>query len=165
MTEVDSTSTAGMAPDERTFKRDIASKTFELGTKTDRWRLDYLEWPYCVIAVFAAPRDGAPSEFSLRFELSGYPIQAPTSMPWDRNANQKADVAKLPVGRRASGVFRRDGWNEGNSLYAPYDRLALPGHPDWGSKYPHLCWKESYDITFYLEQIHGLLHDEDYDGV
>ena len=154
-----------MSPDERALRADLEAEPFVVGATAGRWRLDDLQWPLCVISVAAAPRQNAPSEFSLRFELSGYPAQAPTATPWDRTANQQLESPKLPAGRRAGHVFRRDNWLEGKALYAPYDRLAFQGHPDWPRDFPHLCWQSSYDITFYLEQVYELLHDEDYLGV
>jgi hypothetical protein len=153
------------APDERSFLADLERESFAIGVSAGRWRLDELEWPGCVISVAAARRDNAPSEFSLKFDLTGYPAQAPTATPWDRTSNQQLDSSKLPRGRRAGHVFRRDGWMGGRALYAPYDRVALPGHPDWLDKFPELCWQPNFDITFYLEQVYDLLHDPDYAGV
>ena len=154
-----------MAPDERAFRNDLETAPFAIGVASGRWRLDEVQWPNCVISVAAASRENAPSEFSLRFDLTGYPAEAPTAMAWDQSKNQLLDRSQLPAGRRAGHVFRRDSWMEGRALYAPYDRLALPGHADWPKQFPHLCWQPSYDITFYLEQVFELLHDDEYIGV
>lgn len=157
--------TTPLTPEERTFRNDLKADSFVVGTAIGRWRLDELQWPTCVISVSAAPREGAPTEFALKFDLTGYPAQAPTAMAWDRSTSQLLDRSKLPAGRRAGHVFRRDGWMEGKALYAPYDRVAFVGHPDWPKQFPYLCWQPNYDITFYLEQVHGLLNDEEYVGV
>jgi hypothetical protein len=153
------------APDERVFRSDLERQPFVVGAATGRWRLDSLTWPYAVISVAAAPRPGAPSEVALRFELTGYPAQGPTSTPWDGTADRQLDASRLPVGRRASHVFRRDGWLEGRALYAPFDRVGLQGHTDWPTTFPHQCWRPNHDITFYLEFVYDLLHDEDYEGI
>ena len=154
-----------IAPDERAFRSDLEAQPFVVGVATGRWRLDSLDWPYSVISVHAAFRSGAPPDVTLRFELTGYPAQGPTATPWDLTTNQQLDVLKLPVGRRASHAFRRDGWMEGKALYAPFDRIALQGHNDWPITFPHQCWKPHFDITFYLEQVYELLHDVDYVGI
>jgi hypothetical protein len=156
---------SSVAPDERAFRADLEGQPFVIGVATGRWRLDDLSWPNCVISVSAATRPGAPQEVSLRFELSGYPIQGPTATPWDWEANRQLDVSRLPVGRRASHMFRRDGWMAGAALYAPFDRVAIEGHPDWPASFPHLCWTPRCDISFYLGHVYDLLHDDDYVGV
>jgi hypothetical protein len=154
-----------IAPDERAFRSDIEAQPFLVGVATGRWRLDAVVWPNAVISVSAAPRPTGMSELTLRFELTGYPIQGPTATPWDLSTNQQLDSSKLPVGRRASHVFRRDGWMNGQALYAPFDRIAIAGHDEWPVTFPYQCWKSDLDITFYLEHVYDLLHDDDYVGI
>jgi hypothetical protein len=154
-----------MPPDERALRIDLDAPPFTIGAALGHWRLVSLRWPTCVIAVSAAPRPGAPDEVALKFDLSGYPTSAPTSTPWDIDTDGPLEVQKRPSGRRASCIFRRDGWNNGVCLYAPYDRLAMTGHDNWSIEFPHLWWTGSNDITFYLQHVFDVLHDQDYTGV
>jgi hypothetical protein len=62
-------------------------------------------------------------------------------------------------------VFRRDGWNQGVALYAPFDRVAADGHCDWAAKHPHLIWHAGRNISFYLEQVYDILNGADYVGL
>jgi hypothetical protein len=154
-----------MAPDERAFRADLDAEPFLVGVALGSWHLVDPGWPFPVIAVAAAHRSGAPSEFNLRFDLTGYPMNAPTATPWDTTAHAALPTDHRPAGRRPSAVFRRDGWNHGEGLYAPYDRLAMNGHQNWEAEFPHLWWRPEYDITFYLQQVYDILHDEDFIGV
>jgi hypothetical protein len=153
------------SPDETAFRSDLDGEPFRVGALMGHWHLVESTWPRPIIAIAATPRLGAPNEVQLRFELSGYPVHAPTSTPWDTTAQAPLSVDQRPAGRRASNIFRRDGWNHGEGLYVPYDRLAMNGHENWKSEFPHLWWKSDCDITFYLQQIYEVLHDEDYTGV
>jgi hypothetical protein len=153
------------SPDELSLANDLAIESFVIGTKLGQWRLIKLSWPMCSIAVAAAVRENAPSEVLLNFDLTGYPSRAPTSTPWDIETNVPLAIDLRPAGRRASSIFRRDGWNNGVGLYAPYDRLAMSGHDNWQRDFPHLWWKAEYDIAFYLQQVYDVLHDADYTGV
>jgi hypothetical protein len=153
------------SPDRLSFEHDLTNESFVVGEKLGQWHVVDLCWPNCSIAVSAACRDNAPKEFLLYFDLTGYPSSAPTSTPWDAETNTPLAIGKRPAGRRANAIFRRDGWNKGIGLYAPYDRLAMNGHDNWQSEFPYLWWKPEYDITFYLQQVYDVLHDEDYTGV
>lgn len=162
---MDSVSNPIMAPDERALRSDLEGKAFITGVALDYWRLVDAQWPSAMIAVRAAQRSGAPDEVILRFDFNGYPASAPTSTPWDVETSTQLAPERRPAGRRASSLFRRDGWNGGAGLYAPYDRLGFAGHENWGQDHAHLCWKPDYDLTFYLRQVYDVLHDEDYTGV
>src|SRR5262245_1928573 len=118
-----------MGPDERALRDHLRSARFQAGVDAGRWRLIWVRWPDALIAISAAQRDGAPREFALEVELSGYPVSAPTGCPWDVEAEAILSQAKRPKGDRVSQLFRTD-WEEGRALYAPWDRLGLP-HGDW----------------------------------
>ncbi len=113
----------------------------------------------------AAPRENAPGEFALRFELSGYPQSAPTAAVWDIDANTLLDATLRPKGGAAGFVFRAD-WENGRALYAPYDRVAIETHAaDWAGRYPRLMWHPERDLTFYLENVSQALARDDYVGI
>ena len=154
-----------MDPDERAFRSDVDGDPFKVGVALGYWKLISITWPKVLIAVTAAERDASPDEVVLNFHLAGYPNDAPTATPWNVETDSALVADRLPAGRRASSIFRRDGWNGGNGLYAPYDRLAMKGHENWARGHSHLWWKHDYDITFYLRNVYVVLHDEDYTGV
>jgi hypothetical protein len=99
----------------------------------------------------------------LRFEFTDYPVQAPTACPWDAGTDSRLAPEKRPKGERVGHVFRSD-WQDGSALYAPWDRVGLAGH-DWSSTHPRFAWHPRREITFYLENVHELLNDDDYLGV
>ena len=77
--------TSELAPDERALREHVESAAFAEGAARGEWRLiGDIEWPHALIAVRAAPRPGAPCEFVLRFDLTGYPVEAPTRRPGAR---------------------------------------------------------------------------------
>ncbi|WP_425544358.1 DUF7665 family protein [Actinomadura alba] len=62
-----------------------------------------LNWPHATIAVAAAHRPDSPHEFHLRFELTGYPQDAPTVSLW----NPIGRVAHPRMRGTASRSWRR----------------------------------------------------------
>ncbi len=50
-------------------------------------------------------------------------------------------------------------------MYAPWDRVGLASHPQWAQKYPHSAWNPSRDLSFILENVHGMLNSDEYLGV
>jgi hypothetical protein len=154
-----------IAPDERAVREHLRAARFQAGVDARYWRLvAEVAWPHALIAVSAAARPGAPSEFLLFFELNGYPLSAPTAGPWDADTNALLDAARRPKGERAGHVFRAD-WENGRALYAPWDRVALEGHPGWAAQYPRFAWNAKRDLAFYLENVHEILTDGDYVGI
>lgn len=153
-----------MGLDEQLFRLHVQGPKFQDGVDRGRWRLvGEIEWPYAVIAVSAAPREGAPDEFCLRFELTSYPAM-PTAMPWDCVEGAILAPNKRPKGHRAGHLFRSD-WNNGIALYAPYDRVAWQGHENWAQTHPRELWERSPEITHVLRNVHHVLNNEDYTGV
>lgn len=150
-------------PDERLFRAHLGMVGFRSGADRGRWRLVSLSWPHAVIAVTAAKRPDSPDEYFLRFELTGYPQQPPMGAPWDPVANAALPDARWPRGEIVGSVFRTD-WQNGQGLYAPYDRSALPGHPDWPTVHRADAWTHDRDISFVLKRVHRLLTDDDYRG-
>ena len=129
-----------MALDERVFREHVSSDQFTDRVERGNWRVvGDIEWPHVLIAVSAAPRDGAPEEFFLRFNLAGYPNSAPTATPWDPQKGDVLGEEQRPKGDRVGLVFRSD-WEGGIALYAPFDRVALNSHGDWKSRYPRQTW-------------------------
>lgn len=146
------------SPAERTFLAHLRRAEFEAAVAARRWRLVELDWPVALIAVSAAERPKAPQEFVLRFDLMGYPSEAPTAIPFDLETGARLAPEKLPKGPRLSGnmAFRPD-WP---GLYLPVDRTALNGH-NWRT----WRWDDTRDISFYLRLVYELLNAEDYAGV
>lgn len=155
----------GARPDESTFLAHLEEGNFQSGIDRGRWRLVSTKWPHAVIVVNAAERDGAPSEYAFRFELSNYPSQSPTAQPWNVAGDSALPLAKWPGGvNRVANAF--NGYKEGTCLYLPCDRNALDtGHAAWRNLHPEMIWTASSDITHYLRIIHDLLQSRDYRGL
>jgi hypothetical protein len=158
------TDVQAIAPDERALRQHLSSARFQQGVDDGRWRLISLTWPHALIEVAAAPRDGAPSQFLLRFELSGYPLPGPTAGLWDTQTGSYLGAAGRPKGERATLIFRGD-WEQGRALYAAWDRVALAGHPDWAQRFPRHAWSNTRDLAFYLANVFEVLNSDDYLGV
>lgn len=155
---------AAMGLDERVFRAHVQAGPFQSGVERGHWRLLSIDWPYVTIAVRAAHREGAPDEYALRFQLTGYPQNAPTAQPWDADHGVPLPPARWPNGRsRMTHVFRPD-WQGGGALYLPCDRVSIQGHDAWRTQHPHLIWRPTGDITQYLEVVHELLTSSDYSG-
>jgi hypothetical protein len=158
--------TAVMAPDERALREHLGGARFQVGVEAGRWRLISLEWPIALIAVSAAPRPNAPTEFVIRLDLAGYPHTAPTGGLWDLDTGTHLATAGRPKGDRAAVIFRNDGWAGGAAaMYAAWDRIGLQAHPEWAQRYPRSTWNASRDLTFILSNVHEVLTADDYLGV
>lgn len=158
--------TVARLPDEMTLRAHLEGARFQIGVAEGRWRLADLTWPYALIAVSAAPHQGAPSEFSFRFELSGYPEIAPTTCIWDVAAGTPLPGSGRPKGPDGQILqLFRDNWLEGRALYAPFDRLAIADHgASWADQWPLSKWTRDRDLTFLLGRIYDELHAVDYVG-
>ncbi len=156
-------STEPLAPDRRAFETHLVSARFLAGVERGDWRLVSYDWPLALCEVAAAARDGAPTVFTLRCDVTGYPTMPPTACPWDVERNQVLDAAHRPKGFRVGMVFRTD-WENGTALYAPFDRLALQGHPGWANEHPRHTWDNTRDFAWFLERVFDLLNNDDYVG-
>ena len=150
-------------PDELAVHAHLRSARFQSGVDGGRWRLISAEWPHALIAVAAAPREGTPSEFVLRFDLAGYP-QSVTAGIWDCSTNALLAPDLRPKGERIAQIFRSD-WEGGRALYAAWDSIAVNSHPNWPQLHPREAWNPRRDLTFYLTNVFDLLNDDDYLGV
>jgi hypothetical protein len=138
---------------------------FRSGVDRGRWRLVALAWPHVVIAVSAAERAGAPSEYAHRFECTGYPQTAPTAQPWSEADDEPLAYDRWPGGRLRVPAAFNPGWKSGQALYLPCDRLAIEGHDPWATQHPSMIWSPRRDITQYLHVIYELLNSSDYSGL
>lgn len=155
---------ASVRPDELVFRSHIQGGAFLAGVDGRRWRLISIDWPHALIGVNARQREEWPSEYVFRFECSNYPQAAVTAQPWDLDQKLPLDAKRWPGGKsRIPSVFRPD-WKGGQCLYLPCDRISVEGHNDWPTRYPHLIWKATSDITLYLEELYDLLNSSDYTG-
>ena len=154
-----------MSPDERVLRQHVASARFQDGVERGRWKIvGGITWPVVMIAVAAGPRDSAPSEYVLRFDLAGYPETAPTATPWNPTTGDVLEPDLRPKGQRVGHVFRTD-WEGGRALYAPFDRVALNGHSNWKGQHPRQAWDSSKDLVWLLQILHEMLNNYDYTGI
>jgi hypothetical protein len=153
-----------MRPDERAFVRDSAAGPFQAGCDRGDWGLDSVSWPFAVLWVAAAPRPEAPSRYSIRFDLSGYPTAAPTATMWDTVTSTIMADTHWPGGTGRVQLAFNPGWNR-QALYLPCDRVAIEGHDAWREQHPSYVWNSSKDITHYLAIVHELLNSPDYSGL
>lgn len=152
-----------MRPDEAALRRDMEAGPFLLGQARGKWHLLEVVWPNALIAVSAAPRDGSPAEYVLRFDLSGYPGRAPTAGLWDVDRDQLLEGDLRPTGDGDVSLAFRDDWAQGRALYLPCDRVALD-HGNWRSKYQLRAWRPDSNITHYLNIVYELLNSPAYKG-
>jgi hypothetical protein len=157
------TEAVAIGPDERAVRDHLQSARYLRGEETSHWRLVSISWPHAIIAVTAAPREGAPTEFGLKLELSNYPAQAPLGCPWDLEDNVVLPERKRPKGDRVGQIFQM-GWENGQALYAPWDRSTL-NHGHWLTEHPRYVWRAGRDLTFYLTNTHEFLNDDGYVGI
>jgi hypothetical protein len=153
---------APQTPDERVFRQHLEGGAFLRGAARGRWRLVKIAWPHAVIAVSAAAREGSPSEYGFRFELTNYP-QVPTAQPWDLALDRPLDPGRWPTGRSRLACAFNPGWNA-QALYIPCDRQAIQGHDAWLTQHPSMIWRPTGDITQYLSVLYELLNSGDYSG-
>ena len=151
--------------DELAVRADLESVRFRSGEDSGRWRLVAFDWPVGVFAVSAARRPDAPDEYGLRIDFLGYPRRAPTATPWSIDRGEQLTADERPKGGRAGSVFLLSDWDNGRSLYAPWDRVVLEraGHPGWAD-HP-MAWNRNRDVTYFLNRVHELLHADDYEGI
>lgn len=154
-----------MPPDERVFRDHVSSARFQEGVERGRWRIvGDISWPIVLVAVVAGERDGSPSEYVVRFDLTGYPETAPTATPWNLATGGVLEQEMRPKGERVGHVFRSD-WEHGKALYAPFDRVALHSHPNWRRQHSRQTWDSSRDLAWLLQILHEMLNSSDYTGV
>lgn len=147
------------------LQADLAAPAFRCGEIEGRWRLISFTWPYVVIAVSAPVRPSAPTEYTFRFECTGYRQRAATAMPWDSVANAPLPFARWPTGGPVVASVFRPQFKNGHCLYLPCDRMAFEGHTNWPSEHPSRLWQPTRGIICYLEQLHDLFHQSGYSGV
>ena len=153
------------SPDERVLREHVVGARFQEGVGRGRWRLvGDIAWPVVLVAVSAGPRDNAASEYVLRFDLTGYPDTAPTATPWNSTTGDVLEQELRPKGERVGHVFRTD-WEGGKALYAPFDLVALHSHSEWKEQHPRRVWDSSKDLTWLLQILHEMLHNDDYTGI
>jgi hypothetical protein len=145
-------SASGVA--EKAVAADLASTRFRAGARRGHWRKVSYEFPVLLMAVAATEPDGAASEYFFRFELTGFPGAAPEVMLWDVAATTLLAPNKHPKGtQRVTEAFKA--WGKG-SIYRPWDRHGSK-HNNWSTTHPELAWHPKRDLTFILEDLHGLL--------
>jgi hypothetical protein len=168
-------------PDQRAVRDHLRSSRFRAGVADGRWRLvcavepeadasgnveSLIGWPFVIVAITAAPTANSPGEFAIRFEMSGYPHAAPTGGIWDIDADLSLAAERRPKGPEIVQLFRTDGWTGGaTAMYAPWDRVGLASHLQWAQTCPHSAWNPSRDLSFILENVHGMLNSDEYLGV
>jgi hypothetical protein len=152
-----------MSPDERLFKAHLEEASFESGVDAGKWGLQGeakdVVWPHAVLWVAADTQLYAPGKIYLRFDLTGYPVAAPTACPWNVGTNQRLEDAAWPkLTGKCKLVFRHD-WQIKNALYAPCDRLAMNGHQNpWEKQFPMWWWQPTFTIVKYLRFVHLCLN-------
>jgi len=151
-------------PDERAFRAHLQQGPFQSGIDRGYWRLISIDWPYVLMGVTAAKRECGPEEYIFRFHCTNYPQDPPTAQPWDPGRETSLDQVNWPAGRNRVDYVFRPGWNGGQCLYLPCDRLAMRGHDAWRTRYPDMIWSASGDITQYLRIVYELLNSSDYTG-
>jgi hypothetical protein len=150
--------------DEVALRRDLETTSFKVGCWRGKWALKGIKYPFALFFISAKMLPGkGPEGFLLRSDFSGYSGDAPTSQLWYGGQDIVLPEANRP--RNAAGVmYEFRNWHNPNCLYLPVDRIALPGHGDWVTKYPDQCWSPDKNIVFLLEIVYGILQRTEYIG-
>ena len=134
---------------------DLASARFRAGVLRKHWRRVSFDFPVLIMAVTAVERDGTASEYFFHFELSGFPGIAPAVQIWDCATNKLLAVDRRPKGtKRVEEAFKN--WEPHNTVYRPWERTS-GAHNNWVQSHPDLAWHSKRDLTFILEDLHGIL--------
>ena len=149
-----------MGPDETLFREHLESVAFSAGVVRGKWRLhggpEGITWPNPIFWIRSAKKFSSSGGVFLRFDLQHYP-QAPTSCPWNVEANLRLDYHQWPKGGgNVSRVFKPS-WN-GSALYAPCDRIAMVKHDVCASTHSAWWWKSNFTFVRYLEFVHNCLN-------
>jgi hypothetical protein len=154
-----------MGADSEMFWAHAELPEFQAGLDNGYWGLlqekDAIEWPKVLIWVRAVAKANCPDRYVFRFDLAGYPQQAPTACPWDTATNVALDSGRWPRGSRQVAKVFNPGWRS-NALYAPCDREAMTDHDHWRQVHRGLWWESTFTMVVYLQFIHHLLNSEDY---
>jgi hypothetical protein len=142
------------ATSEMAVDADLASAAYRIGVLRGFWRQLSYTFPILYIAVAAIEPDGSSSEYSFRFELTGFPATAPRVTIWDVEAAAPLAPPQRPKGsQRVNEAFKQ--WGS-DTIYRPWDREGGL-HNSWSTTHPGLAWHSSRHLTFILEDLHGLL--------
>jgi len=148
-----------VTPDEAALRRHLADPMYQAGERSGRYRLVHLNFPLAFFIVAAPLHADGPSGFLFRIDCTNYPIEAPSAQPWHGTAWRALSGSERPRSSQGGLLIAFSEW--GPCLYHPMDRL---GRPHWPDQHSDLVWKDSLEITDFLEMIHGLLHDPKYAG-
>ncbi len=144
------------------FEKHISEFEFQHGVESGMWGLQTeapaITWPNVTIWVQALAKYCPPEKCYFRLVLDDYPQSAPNACPWDIENNTVLETASWPRGSAKLYPVFNPGWNHAQGLYAPFDRLAIPGHDGWKTQYPEYYWQSSFKVTAYLNFIHRLLN-------
>lgn len=133
---------------------DLASVRYRAGVIRGHWRQIAYEFPILTVAIGAIEPDGSSSEYCFRFEFTGFPGAAPEVKIWDLTANAPLPSDKRPKGSdRVTKAFQV--WGP-DTVYRPWDRHSGV-HNNFAKDHPDLAWHPKRDLTFILEDLHGLL--------
>ena len=151
--------------DQTTFERDVRAAEFMKGVVNEWWNIvSDDEWPVVVIWIAAANRPSSPTGFFFRCNFLNYPQKAPTAQLWDNDKNAPLEHASYPKGQLVQEIFRSD-WNDGQAIYAPFDRQATDTHPQWIQEHPRRAWTPDRTLGWYCQTIWTYLNNESYCGV
>lgn len=142
------------SPAEMAVDQDLASARFVAGVRRGHWRKVSYNFPLLIVGVAAVEPDGGRTEYFFQFELAGFPGTAPAVVCWDAKAGTKLPPeARLKGSPRVCKAFQ--GWGS-DTVYRPWERTSA-GHNNFARDFPDLAWNPSRDLTFILEDLHGLL--------
>ena len=143
-----------MSTAEDAVAADLRSARFRAGVLRGHWREVSYAFPELIVGVAAVEPDGSSSEYCFRFELTGFPSVAPEVTIWDCAASAPLAPGSRPKGsNRVAEAFKP--WGN-QTVYRPWDRQGS-AHNNWATTHPALAWNASRDLTFVLEDLHGLL--------
>ncbi len=153
-----------MSADLLLFNKHVEEASFQMGVDDGMWGIadenpQPLTIPIVLIWILTNFGSSIAERVYFRFDISGYPSQAPTACPWDITTNQRLQNDLWPKGNENINSVFNPNWNNGTSLYCPCDRMAIHGHVQWQNDYPEWWWRSDFKIDKYLNFIHKLLNN------
>lgn len=144
-------------PSSDLFQEHLNSAEYQSGEIEGRWGVITNEngprWPVFIFWVTSTTGE----KFNFKFDFSGYPNLAPTSIIWDNATSTPLAVAKRPhQTKRQQQAFKH--WGR-QSNYLPCDRVAITGHSGWAQQHPSLIWNNQTDTFLkYLNELYQILN-------
>lgn len=152
----------GIGGDRITLEAHLRRTSFCAGAEEGRWEIMRYAFPLLEVRIHARGAQGITCAMDFQLECNGFPTTGPFIQRWDSATGQRPE-APNPDLFAPSLVDAFKPWNEQGhgygGLYRPWQRGAAV-HNNWARVRPDLAWHSRRDLTFLMEQLHGLVFEQ-----